>query len=406
MTTFQTEYETNTNAIDSIVSTQLSSVLNWVDIPGSVVKASSSISGFVWGYNSAGTVYTCQLPCSGNWKEVDFSQYQVSRVLDLTTDQTNLYLLYSNSAGSTSLLVTPATNQGVPTVIALPFSATSIFSTHTYVWAQDSSNNKQRCAKPCNMPNWQVSTDTTVTITSSDDGMLYGKDASGQAMQTDETLQTPWQPIGEVHGTIYGKGTDGTLYGIDQSQNAFQYNGTIKSLYTNGLPPANLSVDNQSNQVWMTTSTPGNLGNIFTRLQKPDYTSIMNTLSPIDRTRDKIADTVETKFERQTDVMVVNKQTNDIVAFFKKIFNIDKDTAKKANDQAGHLNENIRESQKQLDQILSVEPIIFGVIGLLVIVTLLYTLGSPILGSYVHTVALVTLGVGMALLMNFSDAIK
>jgi hypothetical protein len=256
------------------------------------------------------------------------------------------------------------------------------------------------------MPNWQVSTDTTVTITSSDDGMLYGKDASGQAMQTDETLQTSWQPIGKVHGTIYGKGTDGTLYGIDESQNAFQYNGTIKSLYTNGLPPSNLSVDNQSNQVWMTTSTPGNLGNIFTRLQKPDYTSIMNTLSPIDRTRDKIADTVESKFERQTDVMVVNKQTNDIVAFFKKIFNIDKDTAKRAGAQAGHLNENIRESQKQLDQILSVEPIIFGVIGLLVIVTLLYTLGSPILGSYVHTVALVTLGVGMALLMNFSDAIK
>lgn len=404
MATFQSEYEASTNAIDSIVSTQLSSVLNWTGVPGSLVKASSSEAGFVWGYNSGGTVYICQLPCTGNWTEVDFSQYQVSHVLDLTTDQTNVYLLYTNSAGTISLLVTSATNQGTRTVIPVPFSATTIFSTHTYIWAQDGSNNKQRCSKPCNMPNWQVSTDTTVTMTSSDDGMLYGRDSSGQAMQTDETLQTPWQPIGDVKGTIYGKGSDGTLYGIDSSQNAFQYNGTITSLFTGGLPPSNLSVDNDT--MWMTTSTPGSLGNIFTRLQKPDYTTIMNTVSPIDRTRDKIADTVETKFQRQTDVMIVNKQSNDIIAFFKKMFNIDRNTAKKANAQAGHLSENIRESQQQLDQISAIEPIILGVIGLLAIVTLLYTFGSPILGSYIHTAALVTLGVGIALLMNFSGAIK
>lgn len=406
MATFQSEYEASSNAIDSIVSTQLSSVLNWEGVPGSLVKASSSAAGFVWGYNGGGTVYTCQLPCTGNWKEADFSQYQVSRVLDLTTDQTNVYLLYTNSAGTISLLTTSATNQGTPTVIPVPFSASTIFSTHTYIWAQDGLNNKQRCAKPCNMPNWQVSTDTAITITSSDEGMLYGKNANGNAMQTDETLQSPWQPIGNINGTIYGKGSDGTLYGIDSSQNAFQYNGTVSSLYTGGLPPSNFSIDNQSSQMWMTTSTPGNLGNVFTRLQKPDYTTIMNTVSPIDRTRDKIADTVESKFERQTDVMIVNKQTNDIITFFKKIFNLDKDTAKKANAQAGHLSENIRESQKQLDQISEIEPIILGIIGLLAMVTLLYTFGSSILGSYVHTVALLTIGAGIALLMNFSSSIK
>jgi hypothetical protein len=405
MATFQTEYETSTNAIDSIVSTQLSSVLNWTGIPGNLIKASSA-SGFVWGYNAGGSVYTCQLPCTGNWNEVDFKEYQVSRVLDLTTDQTNLYLLYTNLAGSTSLLVTPITNQGTRTVIAVPFSAITIFSTHTYIWAQDVSNNKQRCVKPCNMPNWQISKDIAVTITSSDDEMLYGKDSSGRVMQTDETLQSPWQPIGQLHGTIYGKGSDGTLYGIDPSQNAFQYNGTLSTIYTGGLPPSNLSVDNQSSQMWMTTSTPGNLGNIFTRLQKPDYSSIMNTISPIDRTRDKIVDTLETKFEQQTDVMIVNKQVNDIITFFKKIFNIDKDTAKKANAQAGHIGENIRDSQKQLDQISSIEPIIFGVILLLLIVALIYIVGSSILGTYVHSIALVSIGIGILFLVNFSSSIK
>jgi len=134
MATFQSEYETSTNAIDDIVSTQLSSVINWKGVSGSLLKISSSAAGFVWGYNVGGTVYMCQLPCNGNWIEVDFNEYQVSNILDLTTDQSNLYLLYTTSAGSTNLLVTPATNQGTRTVINVPFSATSIFSTHTYIW--------------------------------------------------------------------------------------------------------------------------------------------------------------------------------------------------------------------------------------------------------------------------------
>jgi hypothetical protein len=133
MATFQTEYDKSTTAIDSIVNTQLSSVLNWLNVPGSLVKASSSAAGFVWGYNAGNTIYTCQLPCTGDWNEVDFSSNQVSNVVDLTTDDTNLYILYTNTAGALSLLVTAATNQGTRTVIPVPFPATSIFSTHTYI---------------------------------------------------------------------------------------------------------------------------------------------------------------------------------------------------------------------------------------------------------------------------------
>lgn len=406
MATFQTEYETSTNAIDSIVTTQLSSVLNWLNVPGTLVKASSSAAGFVWGYNGSSMLYTCQLPCSGNWTQVDLSQYQVSNILDLTTDDTNVYILYTNVAGATGLLATPASNQGTRTTLSVPFAATTIFSTHTYIWAQDGSNNKQKCPKPCSMPNWQASTDTTVTITSSDDTTLYGKDATGQAMQTNETLQSPWQPIDDVKGSIYGKGSDGTLYGIDSKQSAFQYDGKMAPLYTNGLDPTNMTVDSQSSQLWMTTATPGDVGNIFTRVEKPDYSTIMNSVTPLDRERDKIVDTVESRYKRQTDVMIVNKQTQDVVSFFKKMFHIDGDTAKKAKNQAGHLTESIREAQKDLDQIKNVEPIILGVIGILLTVIAIYIFASPLLDRYVHHVALTVIGIGIALLMNFSDAIK
>ena len=406
MATFQSEYETSTHAIDSIVSTQLSSVLSWLNVPGNLVKASSSAAGFVWGYNSGNTVYTCQAPCTGNWKQVDLSEYQVSQVLDLTTDQSNVYILYTNAAGARALLVTPSTNQGARTTITVPFAATSIFSTHTYIWAQDSSNNKQKCPKPCSMPNWQSASDTKISITSSDDITLYGKDVSGQAMQTDETLQSSWQPIGGVIGSIYGKSSDGTMYGIDTSQNAFQYNGKVSPLYTDGLNPSSLYVDSHSNQLWMTTNTPGDSGNIFTRAQKPDYSSIMNTITPLNNVRDKIVDSVETKYNRQTDVMTVNKQVEDVVTYFKRMFNIDKDTAKKANNQSGHLNETIRESQIQLEQINNISPFILGIIIILIVVIFVYLFGSMFLGNYVHGVALGIIGIGMAFLLNFSGTIK
>jgi hypothetical protein len=406
MATFQSEYETSTKAIDSIVSTQLSSVLNWLNVPGSLVKASSSAAGFVWGYNAGNTVYICSLPCTGNWSPVDLSKNGVSDVLDLTTDDSNVYILFKTSSGALNLLVTAATNQGTRSIIPVPFSAISIFSTHTYIWAQDNSNNKQKCTKPCNMPNWMSASDTTVKITSSDDSTLYGVDATGQAMQTNETLQSSWQPIGDVVGSIYGKGSDGTLYGIDSNQSAFSYNGTVSPLYTDGLDPTMIGVDKKSDQLWMTTATPGDSGNIFTRSEKPDYTTIMNNVNPLDRNRDKVVDKVETGFKRQTDVMTVNKQVSEIVKYFKKIFNLDGKTAKKAKDQSGNLTEEIRQSQRQLDQINNVVPTILYVIALLVIVSLIYILGSQILGNFIHIVSLTILGIGIAFIMNFSGTIK
>jgi hypothetical protein len=229
---------------------------------------------------------------------------------------------------------------------------------------------------------------------------LYGKDLNGQAMQTDETLQSAWQPISNVNGSIYGKGADGTLYGIDSKQNAFQYDGTLTPMYTQGLTPTNINVDSDAGHLWMTTATPGDLGNVFTRSQKPDYTTIMNTVNPIDRTRDDIVNKLETKFERETDVMIVNKQVNDVIKFFKQIFHIDKNTNKNASNQIGKLNENIMETQKQLDQINNVKPILIGVILTLLAVLIVYLTLSYLLGSYVHWVALLVIGAGMTITLK------
>lgn len=402
MATFQSEYEDTTNAIDSIVSSQLSSVLNWTNIPGGLAKVVSSAAGFAWGYNSDNSVWSCSLPCTGNWQKSDLSDQSVGTILDIAADDTSVYILYTSVSGNTNILTTGANRQGVWAVISVPIPATKIFSTHTYLWAQDPSNRKQMCPKPCTMANWIASSEDTITITSSTDTNLYGKDPTGQPVQTDETLRSGWSPIsgfGETKVTsVVGSGD--TIYAIDTTSNTLKYDGnTVQPLATSGYTPSTLTAGN--NQLWMTSLTPGNKGNVFNRLEKTDYSAISNVVAPLDRKRDEIVSAVETKFNQQTDVMTVNKQTKDVVDFFKKIFKIDGATAKKAHAQAGHINEQIRSTQKQLDQINSIEPIIQIAILTLFTIVAVYVLLGGVLGGASHIVSLAVLGTGLYFILKF-----
>ena len=401
MATFQSEYEDTTNAIDSIVSSQLSSVLNWANVPGGLTKVVSSAAGFAWGYNSDNSVWSCALPCTGNWQKSDLSANSVGTVLDIAADDTSVYILYTSVAGNTNILMTTANRQGVWAPIQVPFSATKIFSTHTYLWAQDASNRKQMCPKPCTMSNWIPSSEDTIEITSSTPTNLYGKDPTGQPMQTDETLRSGWSPIsgfGETKVTsVVGSGD--TVYAVDTTSNTLKYDGkSVQPLGTAGYTPLNLTTGN--NQLWMTSMTPGDKGNVFSRLENTDYATITNTVAPLDRKRDEIVADVETKFNQQTDVMTVNKQTKDVVDFFKKMFKIDGDTAKKARAQSGHINEQIRSTQKQLDQINAVEPIIQIAILTLFTIIAIYVLLGSLLGEMSHIVSLGVLGTGLYFILK------
>jgi hypothetical protein len=184
--------------------------------------------------------------------------------------------------------------------------------------------------------------------------------------------------------------------------NAFKYDGTVSPLYTVGLNPTNLDVDKTSNQLWITTASPGDSGNIFVRSQNPDYTNIMSNISPLDQKRSNVVDTVKVKYNMQTDNMIVNHQVDYIVDYFKKLFHIDGNTAKKAINQGHNLNERIREAQAQLDYINSVQPVLIGILLTLVVVILVYLLGSYLLGGYVHLVAMLAIAIGVIATMKFS----
>jgi len=407
MADFQAAYDQTTQNINNTLSTQLSAVLTWANIPGELTKVSSSAYGFAWGFSGA-SVYICGLPCSGNWQPVDLSKYAINSVQDIATDDTNVYILVTTSDGKNNLLVSTADNKGTWNMVPVPFAASQIFSTHSYIWAQDSQNNKQKCPKPCTTTNWISEPENKVTITSASSTSLYGKDSSGDGMKTDETLQSGWLPIVGLLGlkvnSVIGQIDQSSIYAVDPTSKVLKCEGDcsvkdVSPVDTQGFAPLNITADPTSKQLWMTASTKGNVGNIFNRVDKPDYSTIMNTVTPLDKQRDAIVQNVTTAYNQQTGVMTVNKQVSDISSFLKKMFGDQHKSSTDSKNAAGHLEELISSQQATLDQIGAVQPIISGFVYTLIAVVIIYFIGS-FLGSLIHWVALIVLAAGIYLTIH------
>jgi len=404
MTDFQSAFDKTTDDINNTLTTQLSSVQSWTSVSGSLIKASASAAGYVWGFNILSQIYICQLPCSGNWTLVDMTEQNLSAILDIATDDSNVYILATKASG-TVLLINSATNTGVWTTIPVPFSATNIFSTHSYIWAQDKSSAKQRCPKPCTMSNWSANPDTSVTITSGSSSSLYGKDPSGTAMKSDETLQSGWSPVAGMAGmqvqSLIGDIDQSALYAVDKNYKLNRCDGPCKDVSnvvpmdTGGYTPLNVTADANSKQLWLTSLLGGDQGNIFSRLDKPDYSSIINVVTPLDRQRDGIVEDVAQEYRKQTDVMGINKQLQDLQDVFSNIFGTIKGKPHASAEEIKKTQEQIESTQITLDQTTQLNDQFQKIIVTLITVCIVFTIGSFILGTLVYYIILIIVGLGI-----------
>jgi hypothetical protein len=526
MTDFQSAFDTNTSGINTTLTTQLSSVQQWANIPGSLVKASSSQAGYLWGFNSINKVWVCQQPCTGQWTEVNLSKLSPTQtqttgcygtpvttsernffyptpfnqfmaqigpggnpnyvsstldgakalaaknpgargiftflgpdgitvrycvwdqdptlgnlastdtskrlsqsgtfipiikcppppppatltILDIVTDETNVYLLFSN--GSATFLATKTANNqtdwsmnpvGNPT-----FSPVNIFSTHTYLWLQSSTNQKVKIPKPVNMTNSMPVADTSVKITSSSATALYGVDGTGKAMKSDETLQTGWAPVSGLAGTavksVVGDLDQQGLFIIDNNSRVSECVGDCSTnktvpVNTQGYLPLYMTADPSTKQLWMTSSTAGGKGNIFNRVANPDYSSILNTVTPLDQNRDKVIGDVKDEYNKQTQVMTVNKQIGDFHDLFSKIFGDATKATQETNTQISKVETDVAGKQVQLRTITNIEPIIQKLVVTLATAALVYAIFS-FLGWIVHAIVIIVIGIGIYLSLN------
>ena len=409
---FQNQYDTATDGINTLVSTQLSSSLQWTNVPGTLVKSSSSAAGYVWGFNSSNGIFVCQLPCTGNWTMIDTSSWNLSSVIDLVTDNSNVYILIYTNDGARVVYMNTATNTSTWNVIPIPMSTgAKLFSTHTYLWLQNNNNDKYKCAKPCTTGSWIANPENKIRITSSSDSSLYGVDASGNAMKTDENIQSGWSSVSGLTGlklmSVIGQADSTALYGVDTSSKAYRCEGDcsvpseVDPLDTGGYAPLSMSADPSGKSLWMTGTTSGNVGNIFTRLDKPDYTAIMNNINPLDQTRDKIVSNVTDAYNQQTSLMTANKQITDVVNFFSRFFKFDKQSVDRDTSNISAYRDKLITTQAGLDKIKETEPLLQKLVMLVGAVLVLYVVGS-FLGPYVHTVAFIVLVSGLGYIIYSS----
>jgi hypothetical protein len=406
---FQNQYDTATGGINDIVSSQLTSSLQWSNIPGSLVKASASAAGYVWGYNSQNNVFMCQLPCTGNWTMVDTSKWNIMNVLDIVTDSTNVYILIYTPDYKRIIYSNSATGSGTWNMITAPSeTGRNLFSTNTYLWIQGNSD-KFKCAKPCTTGNWIESNDSTAYITSSSDSTLYGIDKLGNAVKTDENLQSGWSSISGLSGlklmSVIGQADSTALYGVDTSSKAYQCEGDcsvpkdVDPLDTAGYTPLNITASGKD--IWMTGTTSGDKGNIFNRIASSDYTTIMNNINPLDQTRDKVVSEISDSYNQETNLMVANKQITDVVNFFTKFFKFDKQSVDTDKSNISAYRDKLITTQANLDKITQTEPLLQKLVMLVGAVLLLYMVGS-FMGPYVHTVAFVVLVSGLGYIIYSS----
>jgi hypothetical protein len=497
MTDFQSAFDTNTRGINTTLTTQLSSVQQWANIPGSLVKASSSAAGYLWGFNSVNLVYVCQQPCTGQWQMVDtkklappqpsslgymsgpwisgnipitttdvddkgstvyisfespytkmirsdgVSKYYVGpisnyssakwttysstpsgvykltlnptqnspavTILDIATDETNVYLLFVTGS-STSIASKTANNQTEWSVLQAStpqFTPTNLFSTHTYLWLQTTTNQKAKIPKPINMTNSMPVSDTSVKITSSSSTALYGIDASGKAMKTDETLQTGWAPVSGLSGTpvksVIGDLDQTGLFtltdaGVSECVGDCATN-KILPVNTQGYLPLYLTGDPSTKQLWMTSSTAGGVGNIFNRVASPDYSTILNAVTPLDKNRDTVVTDVKKDYTKQTEVMTVNQHLGLFKSLFTQLFGEATKAQADANTRISEVESDVLKKKADIEQLGHMQPTLQKFVVTLAVAALAYAILSPF-GWIAHAIVLVLLSVGFYLSLN------
>ena len=384
MTDFSEAYDSITDQVNSFVTTQINSQSTWNALPGGLDKVSTSSIGFAWGISS-GTVYYCQLPCEGGkW------QKDISGAIDITTDDTNVYILLNGS-----LQVKMANNTDEP--ISIPATVETIFTTSSYIWGQDSTGIKYRLAKPGTTANWiKVDDPKNIKITSTSGNALYGVDASGAPMKTDQALQSGWSPAELVgsYSKVIGDMDQTALYGIDTTNKLKRcVSGNCNPVLTNNLIPKNVSIDT-SKTLWMTTDTPGDVGNVFTKQDSLDMSNLMPVIAPLDKQRDSVVDSAKLQFKETTHTTIMQKQVGDVIAFIKKFFNFDHSTKQMTEKQEDLLRQDVIDTHSEMEQLQSALPKFQSVAIYILAALSVYTYVS-FLGEMTHLIALSILSYGI-----------
>jgi hypothetical protein len=372
-----------TDKLNKTISSEMSDA--WKAIPGGLDKVSPSSQGFAWGIGS-GKVWSCRLPCTGNWTPVDIEGTPV----DIATDDSNVYVLLTGMGSQLAFKSASNTTEWI--IVPAKTGITGIFLTSSYIWGQGPI--KWRLAKPGTTANWvEIRDSKNITITSTSLTSIYGVDSDGNPVMTDESMQSGWSVIPEVGGkynSVIGGMDETAIYGVDKEDQIQKCsNGDCSRISTKGFVPQALTVEPVSKQLWMTATTSGDLGNIFSKNESPDYSSILQTTRPFENEREKIVEDSEKQFEESTNATSLSRQLKMIRQFFMDLFG--------KPEKVGDVRKNLFMVNSRIEQLRITLPLVQKLILLVAMTSSVY-LFSGILDTYTNFVALAVLASGVLFL--------
>jgi len=384
------DYSALTDEINTLVSSESSK--DWVNIPGGLDKVSESSMGAVWGLKD-GSLYSCMIPCNGSWTLQEFPEASPNlKVLDFTTDDSLVYVLWNNpDTQITGLMTKNGNNFGEWSRGELSPNITQLFNTASYIWGQDSTGKKYKLAKPGTTINWILATDTSgVKITSASASSLYGIKA-GKAFKTDEALQSAWTPIPQFKDVLTGIMGDADqtgLYGIDPENQIQKCEGDqCESIPIKG-PVQHLSPNPRN--LWMTSQSQGNLGNIYMKDETPS--NLIKDVGPLDKQRNSLVEDTEENYKIATYSEIMSKQLIEIQKMLTGLFAEDK-------IDSGPIEKNLQITTGQSYTLDKAIRIILKIIFILIPVLLVY-LCSGIFGFLTHYIAFAVFIGGIYFILN------
>jgi len=402
--TFQ-QFTTSSTGVLQYLKNQLASFGLWSNIPGTLVKISTSPKGYVWGYNSAGEVWTCKEPCTdGKWQRVGFAP----KPLDIATDDMYVYFLHTTQKERTlptpppmvpmkgppnpadidksiphpsfqkpkeptaeewytagmpgvqrgtfgipvnggvafeqwktqtyqkrlqewesgwakyneafaakktrELAATPRTTTTTSTAITykqvdkwdaawktvdVPFNADKITVTNGFLWASNGQKNAF-CGKPCSTGNWNVRNDNHSLIGGGSTHVFATQPGKTGVFKSDQTAQTGWSSVKGLEGistsTLAAEADNSVLYAADNSKvyrctDTCDKKDNLEVINSQGFVPiqtkGSLSINPTTRNVWMASQVGSSNGNLFTRLDAPDKTPILNMVDEGQKQQDR-----------------------------------------------------------------------------------------------------------------------
>jgi hypothetical protein len=193
----------------------------------------------------------------------------------------------------------------------------------------------------------------------------------GKLYKTDETLQSGWTELSNISKTTILSGSESSVYGVDANQHLVFCSGeNCDPVDTAGHAPTSLS--SVKNELWMTTQDSSENGNIFWKVETPDYSSIMNTITPLDKRRSEIVQDIQQQQKQQDILSQIQDQITQIKNFMTKV--LDSLGAKKEQSDLDikSLQKDIQDSQASYTSLSSIEPLLQKLFFTVLAVGLLY----------------------------------